>query len=55
MQTKEHVQSQLDQIRSEGLYKEERLITTAQSVEIGVAEAREVLNFCANNYLGEPS
>ena len=52
MQTKEHFQSQLDQIRSEGLYKEERLITTAQSVEIGVAEAGEVLNFCANNYLG---
>ncbi len=52
MQTKEHYQPQLDQIRSEGLYKEERLITTAQSVEIRVAEAGEVLNFCANNYLG---
>lgn len=52
MQTKEHFLSQLDQIRSEGLYKEERLITTPQSVEIGVAPGGEVLNFCANNYLG---
>ncbi len=52
MQTKEHFFSQLDQIRSEGLYKEERLITTPQSVEIGVNPGGEVLNFCANNYLG---
>ena len=52
MQTKEHFLSQLDQIRAEGHYKEERLITTPQRVEIGVADGREVLNFCANNYLG---
>jgi len=52
MQTKEHFLSQLDQIRAEGLYKEERLITTPQKVEIGVADGGEVLNFCANNYLG---
>jgi len=52
MQTKEHFLSQLDQIRAEGLYKEERLITTPQRVEIGVADGGEVLNFCANNYLG---
>ncbi len=52
MQTKEHFLSQLDQIRAEGLYKEEQLITTPQRVEIGVADGGEVLNFCANNYLG---
>ncbi len=52
MQTKEHFLSQLDQIRAEGHYKEERLITTPQRVEIGVADGGEVLNFCANNYLG---
>lgn len=52
MQTKEHFLSQLDQIRAEGHYKEERLITTPQRVEIGVTDGREVLNFCANNYLG---
>ncbi len=52
MQTKEHFLSQLDQIRAEGLFKEERLITTPQRVEIGVADRGEVLNFCANNYLG---
>jgi len=52
MQTKEHFLSQLDQIRAEGLYKEERLITTPQKVEIGVADGGEALNFCANNYLG---
>ncbi len=52
MQSKEHFQSQLEQIRAEGLFKEERLITTPQSVEIGVAGGGEVLNFCANNYLG---
>ncbi len=52
MQIKEHFRSQLDQIRAEGLYKNERLITTPQSVEIGVADGGEVLNFCANNYLG---
>jgi len=52
MQTKEHFLSQLDQIRAEGLYKEERLITTPQRVEIEVADGGEVLNFCANNYLG---
>jgi glycine C-acetyltransferase len=43
------------EIREAGLYKEERVITTPQSAKIGVGEGtakREVLNFCANNYLG---
>ncbi len=42
----------LEEIRAAGLYKEERVITTPQSVEIAVADGQEVLNFCANNYLG---
>ena len=42
----------LDEIRAAGLYKTERVITTPQSVEIKVQSGAEVLNFCANNYLG---
>jgi len=42
----------LEEIREAGLYKQERVITTPQSVEIRVADGGEVLNFCANNYLG---
>lgn len=42
----------LQEIRAAGLYKEERIITTPQSVEIQVQDGSEVLNFCANNYLG---
>ncbi|NQV38809.1 MAG: glycine C-acetyltransferase, partial [Candidatus Marinimicrobia bacterium] len=42
----------LDQIESEGLYKKERIITTPQRVAIQTSEGGEVLNFCANNYLG---
>ena len=39
-------------IQEQGLYKDERVITTPQGVEISTEEAGEVLNFCANNYLG---
>ena len=49
---KEIYQPILDQIKSDGLYKVERTITTSQGVTIGTMEAGEVLNFCANNYLG---
>ncbi len=42
----------LDEIREAGLYKTERVITTPQNVEIRVQDGSEVLNFCANNYLG---
>ncbi len=49
---KEIYQPILDQIRAEGLYKTERTITTPQGVNIATVEAGEVLNFCANNYLG---
>jgi glycine C-acetyltransferase len=44
--------SELEHIRRDGLYKTERVITTPQGVEIRTREAGEVLNFCANNYLG---
>lgn len=46
------IETTLDEIRDAGLYKEERIITTPQSVEIKVSDGSEVLNFCANNYLG---
>ncbi len=49
---KKHLQSGLRQIRDEGLYKSERVITTPQGARITIAGGREVLNFCANNYLG---
>lgn len=42
----------LNQIKSDGLYKNERTITTPQGVIINTKEGGEVLNFCANNYLG---
>ncbi len=45
-------QSTLDEIRQTGLYKEERILTSPQNAEIAVRDGREVLNFCANNYLG---
>lgn len=45
-------QEELDKIRGEGLYKEERVITSPQGVEIRTGETGSVLNFCANNYLG---
>jgi glycine C-acetyltransferase len=48
---KEDLKQQLESIKSEGLYKTERIITTPQRVEIE-ANGRKVLNFCANNYLG---
>jgi len=46
------VESTLDEIESAGLYKREREITSPQDVAIRVAGRGEVLNFCANNYLG---
>lgn len=48
---KEHLQGVLSEIREAGLYKEERLIESSQSSSINVG-GKEVLNFCANNYLG---
>ncbi len=42
----------LSEIRAAGLYKDERVITTPQGAQIRTTTGREVLNFCANNYLG---
>ena len=42
----------LSEIRAAGLYKEERVITTPQGAQIRTTTGQEVLNFCANNYLG---
>jgi len=46
------LQSEINDLREAGLYKEERVITTPQSAEIATTKGNEVLNFCANNYLG---
>lgn len=50
--SKQIYQDTLSQIKAQGLYKIERTITTPQQVEIVTKEGGEVLNFCANNYLG---
>jgi len=47
-----HVRGIVDQIRADGFYKTERVIASPQSPHIRLADGREVLNFCANNYLG---
>ncbi len=49
---KEDLLSKLAQIRAEGLYKNERVIMTPQGALISVKNGKEVVNFCANNYLG---
>jgi len=48
----DRLQDELSGIREQGLYKTERVITTPQSATIRTDDGREVLNFCANNYLG---
>lgn len=47
-----HLQQELQDIKNNGLYKEERIITSAQGAEITLNTGETVLNFCANNYLG---
>ena len=46
------LQQTLQEIKDAGLYKKERVITSPQGAEIDTQEAGDVLNFCANNYLG---
>src|SRR5437879_6786424 len=46
------VSQTLEEIKSQGLYKTERIITTPQDAHIAVAGGERVLNMCANNYLG---
>jgi len=48
----EHLQKELADIREAGLYKNERIITSPQEADITVSTGENVLNFCANNYLG---
>ena len=47
-----HLQQEISDIREAGLYKNERVITSPQDALIKIADGREMLNFCANNYLG---
>lgn len=49
---KDFLTNELSEIRSAGLYKNERIITTPQKADIKVNAGNDVLNFCANNYLG---
>jgi glycine C-acetyltransferase len=49
---KDQLHTELNQIKKEGLYKNERIITTPQGAVIKTTSGDEVINFCANNYLG---
>ncbi|MBU2948400.1 glycine C-acetyltransferase [Zobellia uliginosa] len=49
---KEHLGKELTSIKEDGLYKSERIITTPQGAVIKISTGEEVINFCANNYLG---
>ncbi|GAB2678661.1 glycine C-acetyltransferase [Aliiglaciecola sp. 3_MG-2023] len=48
----QHLSQQIEQVKHDGLYKSERVITSAQKADIVVQNDKHVLNFCANNYLG---
>ena len=48
----DHVSQTLDEIKAQGLFKTERIITGPQNAEISIADGRRVINLCANNYLG---
>ena len=49
---KEYLQNELQTIEENGIFKKERIITSAQDAEITISTGEKVLNFCANNYLG---
>ncbi|ARN71972.1 2-amino-3-ketobutyrate coenzyme A ligase [Nonlabens tegetincola] len=49
---KEHLQKEIAEIKEAGLYKRERIITSPQDAVITLNDGSEVINFCANNYLG---
>ena len=49
---KEHLEQEIQDIKDSGLYKKERIITTPQDAVIKISTGEEVINFCANNYLG---
>ncbi|MGL5654546.1 glycine C-acetyltransferase [Vibrio misgurnus] len=48
----QQIRTQLEQVKAEGLYKSERVITSQQQAAVEISSGEEVLNFCANNYLG---
>ena len=48
----DHLKNELETIKNDGLYKQERIITSAQGAVIKISTGQEVINFCANNYLG---
>jgi glycine C-acetyltransferase len=48
----DHLSAELDRLKTDGLFKDERVITSAQQAAITVGAGQTVLNFCANNYLG---
>ncbi|HAS6109528.1 TPA: glycine C-acetyltransferase [Vibrio vulnificus] len=48
----QQIRDQLEDVKAEGLYKSERIITSHQQAAVKIASGEEVLNFCANNYLG---
>ena len=49
---RDHLAAELEQIRAADLFKAERELTTAQQARIGIADGQQVINMCANNYLG---
>lgn len=49
---KEHLEKEIEEIKDAGLYKRERIITSPQDAVIKISTGEEVINFCANNYLG---
>ena len=49
---KTDLQTMFEDLKKQGLYKNERIITTPQGANIGVSTGQSVMNFCANNYLG---
>ena len=49
---KQYLQQEIEQIKEAGLYKKERIITSSQDALIKISTGQEVINFCANNYLG---
>jgi glycine C-acetyltransferase len=49
---KQHLKQEIESIREQGLYKDERIIVSSQGAEITLNTGQTVLNFCSNNYLG---
>ena len=47
-----HLQTQLNEIEENGLFKKERVIITPQGAQVKISDGKEVIIFCANNYLG---